>query len=195
MSATNRSKVRDDHKNDYYQTPAWCIRDFLDEFRKDFYVPEKILDPCAGGDEAHPMAYPTILEEFRGEAGVKDFVVSTIDIREDSLADKHQDFLEMSHQEEYDLIISNPPFVLAKEFVDAGLASLKRGGAVAYLLRLSFLGSMKRKLWWKETMPTYIYVHAKRPSFTEDGGTDAAQYGHFVWVKGYNPDTTNLKII
>jgi len=79
-----------------------------------------------------------------------------------------------------DLVVTNPPFSLAQEFLSVSFTHCR--GVVAYLLRLNYLGSQKRKDWWQGKTPTHLYVLSERPSFNWDGrGTDATEYAWFVW--------------
>jgi hypothetical protein len=50
------------------------------------------------------------------------------------------------------------------------------------LMRINYLGSIKRHEWWKDRCPTALYVLSKRPSFTGEG-TDATEYCWYVWDK------------
>jgi len=192
MSSTNRGYER--HATDYYNTPTKCIRDFLSEFLVDESIdrPDRMFwcDPCAGGDAVHPMAYPSVIEEEFGTD------VVTLDIREDSLAEVKADYLSFVMLDpKPDIIITNPPFYLAKEIIQKSLLDVSDGGYVIMLLRLNFFGSKDRKQFLQNTMPKYAYVHSRRMSFTDDGKTDSIEYMHAVWKKGHNPEFTQLKII
>src|SRR3990167_7776761 len=205
MSSTNRSAARDTHISDFYVTPPDCIRTFfgywLDDLMGEFHddqltvgtEPNKAnwLDPCAGGDEKHAMSYPAVIEaEFSPE------VVSTIDIRESSLAEIKEDYLKMEvHKDFYDVIITNPPFNLARQIIEKALEDVKDGGYVVMLLRLNFFGSNQRLDFWEKQFPTWAYVHHRRFSFTDDGKTDSIEYMHAVWQKVANPSFTMLKVI
>ena len=48
----------------------------------------KILDCCAGGDDAHEMSYPTVIKKLYGKE------IDTIDIREDSRAKNKFNYLD-----------------------------------------------------------------------------------------------------
>lgn len=192
MSSTNRSAARSEHIADYYVTPISSILNFIDEF----VVAEdvggldgKILDPCGGGDINHPMSYPEALQR----CGYTD--ISTIDIREDSLAAIKGNYLEMDCKNKYDVIITNPPFNISLDIIKKALDDVKDGGWVIMLLRLNYFGSDKRKSLFDAHMPKYCFVHSKRMSFTEKGGTDSIEYGHFCWQKGNHPEFTMLKVI
>ena len=149
----------------------------------------EILDPCAGGDENRPMSYPTALNNV----GAND--VDTIDIREDSRAEIISDYRDFKTKKDYDLIITNPPFKIARDVIEKGLKDVTKGGFVVMLLRLNYFGTQKRFDLWQDQLPKYCFVHHKRMSFTEDGKTDSIEYCHMVWQKGYYPDFTKLKVI
>lgn len=193
MSSTNRSKARDRHASDYYVTPVDKVVDFLNEFNKheeiffkqDIYV----LDPCAGGDSSHLMSYPEALNQIE-----IDFI-DTIDIREDSRADVIGDYLEIDCKNKYDVIITNPPFNIARNVIEKALTDVKDGGFVIMLLRLNYFGGKLRKDMWEKQMPKYVFVHNKRMSFTDDGKTDSIEYAHYCFQKGYYPEFTLLKVI
>jgi len=214
MSSTNRGYDR--HVSDYYVTPESCIKTFfshwLDDLQGEFWDdnlsvgtnPEKAawLDPCAGGktifNAVHNqdftltrMSYPEVIRrEFAPS------VLDTIDIRQDSLADRKEDYLKaIVDKNLYDVIITNPPFYSAKEIIKKALSDVKDEGYVVMLLRLNFFGSNERKAFWDTQMPVWAYVHHRRMSFTDDGKTDSIEYMHAVWQKNYSPDFTMLKVI
>jgi hypothetical protein len=191
MSSTNRSDSRNSHISDYYITPINVIKEFLNKFIEieGKYVFKTILDPCAGGDQTHPMSYPAALEAF----GIKDNI-DTVDIREDSLAQLKANYLQLDiPSEEYNVIISNPPFSCALEIIEKALHDVSKDGYVIMLLRLNFLGSKKRKPFWDANPPKYVFVHSKRISFFGNT-TDSIEYAHFVWQKN-NKNPTQLFII
>lgn len=69
-------------------------------------------------------------------------------------------------------------------------------GFVIMLLRLNYFGSQKREEFWEDNMPAKCYVHRKRMSFTDEGGTDSIEYMHAVWQKdAYIRNETKLSII
>ena len=140
---------------DFYPTPKWCYEN-LDI---DWNLFKSAHEPCRGDGriqswlEEHniPTTYSEITEGL--------------------------DFFNW--KETTDLIITNPPFSLAQEFIDH---SLPRSNTVIMLMRINFLGSIKRYSWWKDRTPTSLYVLSKRPSFT-GSGTDATEYCWYVWDK------------
>ena len=78
---------------------------------------------------------------------------------------------------EVDLILTNPPFSIAKEFIEH---SMMCSTTVIMLLRINFLGSQARHDFWNQFPPDGLIILSKRPSFTGKG-TDATDYAWFVW--------------
>lgn len=199
MSSTNRGYDR--HKCDYYRTPIKDINAFLSAWLSDLQTqghwlgerPDRAawLDPCAGGDSTHPMPYPSAIEkEFAPD------VLDTNDIRKDSPASTHEDITTFTLAlYDYDIIITNPPFDQAEAIISHIIKNAKLGCKVVMLLRLNFLGSLKRQALFKQHMPTDIYVHPRRMSFTDDGVTDSVEYAHFVWTVGENPTHAKLSFV
>jgi hypothetical protein len=195
MSSTNRSRARESHVSDYYVTPVKDIKTFIKAMIKDnlsgiFNQKYKILDPCAGGDEKHPMSYPDALRRmnFKGQ-------IDTMDIREDSRAEIIGNYLETDVKSKYNVIITNPPFNLALPIIEKALDDVAPGGYVIMLLLLNFFGSQKRKEFFQKNMPTYCFVHSKRLKFLDTGGTDSSEYMHAIWFKDSNPRYTQLRVI
>lgn len=92
----------------------------------------------------------------------------------------------------FDLIVGNPPYSIAVEFINQSLSLLRprafliNGGYLAFLLRLAFLGSQKRaNTLWASAGFRWLIPIAERPSFTADGGSERMEYGVFVWHRDY----------
>lgn len=197
MSSTNRHNAEKRHIADYYVTPVNDIITFLgaldEEITLDIWD-KIILDPCAGGDPSHDMSYPKALREYYAIPddwnGIK-----TIDIREDSLAETKCNYIETKLDYKPFFVISNPPFNQAMEFIKKALDDVEDGGYVAMLLRLNFLETKARKEFFDNYMPTWIFVHHKRMSFTDAGGTDSVAYCHMVWKKNDYPKFAKIRVI
>ena len=140
MSSARGKELR--HWFDYYVTPQSEIEKFLRSSCFDF-VTADILDPAAGGDESHEMSYPAVIKKVFGKG------IDTIDIRQDSKAAVKADYLLTDCRNKYDIIITNPPWCLAMEFIKKAIDDVKENGVVIMLLRLNFLGSKDRNEWLK----------------------------------------------
>ncbi len=190
MSATNRGTIR--NEADFYATPLDTVYAILDS------VPyldkaEFILEPSAGNGN--------IIKALR-ERNINGVSIEAMELREEerenleALADVVTigDFLKDDTKYlEYDLIIGNPPYSFAQEFIDKSLKLLAPGGRLIFLLRTNFLESKKRFTWWQDKIPSGLYVLSKRPSFTGKG-TDATSYSWFIWEKREDVKQT-LKVI
>jgi hypothetical protein len=194
MSSTNRGYDR--HKSDYYVTPKQDVKEFLKHFTQienisnDLLQDLKWLDPCCGGDIRNDATYLNLIKELYAPSNI-----IGIDIRQDSKADIKENYLTRNNNLlNADIIISNPPFYLAEEFIKKSLEIVNNKGYVIMLLRLNFFGSKKRKPIFEKTMPNSCYVHHKRISFM-NGATDSIEYAHFVWKKGVNNDHCKTYVI
>jgi hypothetical protein len=93
------------------------------------------------------------------------------------------DFLAYETSIRFDWIIGNPPYSSAAAHI---AKALTMADSVAFLLRLNFLASARRFVFWSKFPPAAVYVLAERPSFS-GGGTDATDYGWFIWRPGGGP--------
>lgn len=85
----------------------------------------------------------------------------------------------------FDLVIGNPPFSHAEAFVRKSLTLVRTGGWVAFLLRQNFSGSGARIPLWG-AMPYKARANfSNRPSFTNNGRTDASEYSMYFWQRGW----------
>ena len=172
MSATGRSDVR--NPDDFYETPAWCVHRFLEAAR----LPGGLWVEPSAGHGATIRAVNSVRTDVKW-AG--------FEIRQEAyphlepLVTNHgsvtMDFLKTTFIDTPAVILGNPPYSLAMEFVTHALYS---GAHVALLLRLNFVGSAKRSKFFRECMPD-VYVLPNRPSFT-GGGTDATEYAWCHWL-------------
>ena len=199
MSSTNRGGRRE--PSDYYVTPLPTIRAFLKAWMRDVGLGTltglSILDPCAGGDAAHPMSYPTVLQEY----GACPEDIFTVDIREDSRAMIHADYLGVEFPLAGfvpDIAVSNPPFSLAGEFIRKALRDVAPGGWVVFLLRLNVYGGWDRysRLWPEVGLPKLAYAHPYRIGFRpeEPRKTDSIEYMHACWRQGERCESTVLRL-
>lgn len=141
------------NSTDFYPTPMWCLENLDIDWSK----------------------FSSAHEPGKGDGRIYEWMQTK------NLKSSYTEITEgldfFDWEEKVDLIITNPPFSLAQEFIDHSLA---HASCVIMLLRLNYLGSIKRHDWWIKIPPTALYVLSKRPSFTGTG-TDATDYAWFVW--------------
>jgi len=178
VSATNRGSER--NPKDFYATPKNVICNFLDNHT---LRNGPILDPSAG----HGV-FGKVLNEY----GYYD--VDAVEVREEeksSLTDIYEnvyinDFLSWTPERDYKTIITNPPFSLAMLFIKKCFELQKKDTEVIMLLGLAFLESKKRHDFWQGCPVNNLYVLSNRPSFTNNGKTDACAYAFYVWNNSGN---------
>jgi len=175
MSSTNRGVERE--LDDVYRTPEWLTKEILPTVvcplsERHAY---DILDPGCGNGRIGTLA----LEYAR--TITKRATLDLTDITDQGCGARIGNFLEMDFARKYDLIIGNPPYVLAQEFVDTARPLLRgKYSKLVLMLRINFLGSQKRAAWHRKWMPS-IYVTPKRPRFNEGKRTDSCEYAWIVW--------------
>lgn len=163
MSAMNRGAKRS--RYDSYQTPWYVVEAIMSEFQWD--------------------RISTFLEPCKGEGRILTSVPKGVR-RHWAELQEGRDYLTYKPKvQEFDLIVTNPPFSLALEFL---MKSLSEAKTVAYLLRNNWLGSVERAEFFQNNNPDYLWTIGKRPSFTmDDDGkwkTDACEYSWMIWDRG-----------
>lgn len=103
------------------------------------------------------------------------------------------DFLrQTSLYDEVNHIVTNPPFELAREFVDRAL-DLRPSGKVAMFLRLAWLeGKTRHRGLWSIAPPVRVWVFANRVPLRRNGGPWQAgliAFAWFIWESGANGET------
>jgi predicted RNA methylase len=182
VSATGRNlEERPRRDGDYYRTPQWCVDAVLSH--SDFSeLPVWALDPGCGDGAIGAAALAHGIKCI----GVEKDAGRSIEAYHNPayLSVFGEDYLRLEgFTSQVPLVIGNPPYRLAQEFVRKGLDDAEAGGHVLFLLRLNFLAGQKR---WKEGLwesLDRVYVLPKRPSFCW-GKTDASDYCWMRWTKG-----------
>ena len=168
MSATNRGAKRD--PKDRYNTPEYAVKLICGEI--DWSNVMTFYEPCRGKDHIWNVV------KIRRGYSLKMFW---------SEIDRGRDYLK-GKKWQVDLTLTNPPFSLAREFIDQARS---HSSVTVMLLRLNYLGSQKRREWWQNQEPDYIFALSERPCFEKKKSkrtgkllisTDATEYGWFVWV-------------
>lgn len=175
LAASSHSK--DDRANDdYYCTPPHAVEELLKRETFSTYV----LEPSVGGGHiaevlernGHKIQAFDIVDRGYNKTEVRDFL------------NVSKDDVKFSPD-----IITNPPYAMAKEFVEHALDISMESTKVAMFLKIQFLESKKRYELFKKYPPRKIYVFVNRVNCGKNGvfGKEASAvcYAWFVWVKGY----------
>lgn len=162
---------------DYYATDPKAVQMLLE--REKFIFP--IWEPACGGGH---------IADVLIDNGYK---VKCTDIVDRGYKNQTEtvDFLQINPTPRNDHdIITNPPYALAKEFVEHALDISQESVKVAMLLKLTFLEGAKRKELFKKYPPKRIYVFSSRIGCWRNGikpdkAQNAVCYAWFIWEKGY----------
>lgn len=151
---------------DLYQTPPRATEALL---RTETFT-GTVWEPCAGYGamsrvlEAHGLHVLSsdIMDDAYGQGGL-DFLTATCSV---------------------DNVVTNPPYRDAQQIIEHALGLVR--GKAAFLLKLTFLESRKRRPFFEEHPPARVWVFSDRITMWPhgdpepvNGGTIA--YGWFVW--------------
>lgn len=160
MSSTGRAKDR--QPDDFYETPAWATDAILPYLN----LTGTILEPAAGHGAiaerllvAGVMSSRITLGELDAERANTCAIATGLDTHVG-------DFLSEPFWApgSFDLVITNPPYMLAEQFIRRARTMVNATGEVVMLLRLNFLSGLKRVKFWQEN-PAHVFVLPKRPSY------------------------------
>lgn len=207
MSSTNRGAERS--PADFYATPEWCTRALLRWLgtapdltgqRRAVRAPSIVVDPCAGTGAilrvvqaaGHRVGAVELREECRADLNA---LVPGGGLYGDALAKSGMlaELRNVLRPVPGAAVVTNPPYSLAQEFIETWAPCVEWS---AWLLRLNFIGSQKRAVWFRgEGRPSHVLVLPRRPSFTGKG-TDSCEYAWFVWPgRGARALTTVLEVL
>ena len=169
-------------ENDYYATDPKAVKMLLDKYQ---FKGKAFLEPCvASGNIAN-----TILEYYNNNC-----FVDGIDIVDRGYPNTIvADYLTYETEDKYDCIISNPPFSLAKEFIEKSIKLLNNDGQIAMFLKIQFIEGKKREEFFKKYPPKYIYVFRNRMATWNNGNkldpngkrwATTMCHAWFIWEKG-----------
>lgn len=181
LGASSHSK-HEREKFDYYATDPKAVEMLLE--LEDF-TDSDILEPACG--EGH-------LSEAMINKGLN---VTSMDLIDRGYPDTMViDFLSIDIQNWHGHIITNPPYNLAKQFVEKAISIIPEGRKVAMFLKVQFLEGKSRKELFRRYPPRTVYISSSRilcakngdfEGFIKSGGS-AVAYAWFVWEKGFKGD-------
>lgn len=179
LAGGNSTSIREE--NDFYATNPKTVRLFLDEFIKENDFKGSILEPACGNGNISE-----VLKEYYNDSEIisSDLIYRGYGVGE-------VDFLT-SNFKKVDMVITNPPFKYAKEFIEKGLKVSNR--YVIMLCKIQLLEGVKRKEMFLNSPFKYLYIHTTRQATWKNGEkTDSNGkkwattmcLAWFVWDKEY----------
>lgn len=178
-------------ENDFYATDPSSVRMLLDTYDliEDNAV---VLEPCVG--KGHIV---DVLKEYFPSS---EFICCDLVDRGCIYPTKITDFLSIDSSEfksknsPVDIVITNPPYALAQEFIEHSLDIVKEQGKVVMFLKIQFLEGVKRREFFRKNPPKYIYVFVSRQSPWMNGSpvnelgkkwNSTMCFAWFFWEKGF----------
>ena len=174
--------------SDFYPTPYDVTESLMPVIKALLMPGAKIWEPCCGD-----MDMSRVLE-WHG------FEVTSTDIRETGQGIGGFDFLNDDAEEkwgwipEVDMIVMNPPFSLAAEFIERALEYTPN---VACLMKIDYWNAVSRLPLWRKRIPQFFLPLTWRPAFLakERGNSPLMNCAWCVWVGEENRDLGNLCLI
>lgn len=172
IGASNHgNEQREQH--DYYATDPKSVEALL---RVERFAP-KVWEPaCGEGNISHTL------------------MAHGYEVRESDIIDRMdnevKDFLFFNEEKWNGDIVTNPPYSMAKEFVEQSLSCIPMGNKVAMFLKLTFLEGKARRELFRIAPPIRIYVFTDRQvcpknnDFAQYGMASAVCFAWFIWEKG-----------
>jgi len=174
-----KSKTWQREKHDFYATPEETTRAILDVL----VLEGSILEPACGIGHISK-----VLKEYYPE----NEIIST-DLIDRGFGEGGIDFLSHDYGRRFDNIITNPPFKLAKEFVEKALTIAN--DKVIMLMKIQFLESKGRREFLENSPLKYVYCFSERQATMRNGWEVNPKTGKpwatalflawFVWEIGY----------
>lgn len=169
--------------NDFYATPSEAVYALIDNVD----IRGKIWEPACGTG-----SISKILEDTGFDVLSTDIVYRGYG-EHDSV-----DFLKCQPDASVRRnIVTNPPYNLALDFVEHAIDLVDNDFLVCMLLKLTFLEGQKRRNFFAQYPPQYVYVFSKRIGCARNGDfeemkrqSSAVAYAWFIWKKGFHGEPT-----
>ena len=177
--------------SDFYATDPKAVHKLLLKYSING---SEILEPCVGNGNI-----ANAIKDFYNNKGLN---ITGVDIVDRGYPNTIvHDYLTWKTDKKFDCIITNPPYSLAKEFVEKSMALLNDGydgdgytnGQLIMFLKIQFLEGAKRKELFEKYPPKYIYVFRNRMATWNNGEpldpngkrwATTMCHAWFIWEKG-----------
>ena len=175
-------------ENDYYATNPKAVEMLFERYE---VRGNTFLEPCVGGGHIAKA-----VDKLIGDKLEETTYLDIVDRGYPNTIVK--DFLQYKTNKRYDIIISNPPYSLAQEFIEKSLSLLSSKGHCIMFLKLQFLEGAKRKEFFEKYPPKYIYVFRNRMATWNNGSevdpntskrwATTMCHAWFIWEKDSNTE-------
>lgn len=182
-SLAGMSPTRSRAENDFYATPFYATEAILDREK----LHGSILEPAAG--EGH---ISKVLHERYPDSQIVSTDLVQRDDRFSCGITGGVDFLANPYPKKFNNVITNPPFSLAREFVEKALEVTT--DKVIMFAKIQFLEGQQRRDFFDTHPPKAVYVFSKRVNPLRNGlevdekgkpWSSTMCFAWFVWQHGY----------
>lgn len=177
------STTRDRVENDFYATPEVAVRAILDKEK----LLGSILEPAAG--QGH---ISKVLKEYYPYSEIVSTDLVERDCKFGIDVESNIDFLTYNFNRKFDNVITNPPFKIAKEFIERALEL--SNDKVVMFAKIQLLEGQDRRKMWEDTPLKKVYVFSKRVNPMRNGSevdekgkpwSSTMCFAWFVWERNY----------
>ena len=149
-----------------------------------------VLEPCAGTGNIVKMIRRSGYDHHLTAVEIDPLLINDLaKTQPDNIY--VEDYFNMRYDiGKFDLIIVNPPYKRACEFIESCYARLNRKGQLAAFLRLSFMAGVKNHGLINNLPPTQIWV-TQRESITGGCG-DIGGHAWYIWDKPLTKKPTTI---
>ncbi len=171
-------------EHDFYATNPKAVYMLFDSFNEITLSSVNILEPSVGqghiSKALHTLGANNIDCVDIVDRGVSDVIVTN--------------YLDWVTQNKYDLIITNPPFSLAQEFVEKSFELINNQGFIVMFLQVQFLEGVKRAEFFDKYHLKYVYVFRQRMATWNNGNeldpngkrwATTMCHAWFIWQEGF----------
>jgi hypothetical protein len=149
-------------ERDLYETPAWVTAALIPHLNDRLTAKRTVYEPAAGSGK------------MVAALAAAEFMVSADDISEG------RDFLQCTSSD-HDAIITNPPYELAKEFIERALDLMWPDRVVAMLLRTDYDHAKTRQHLFRAPFARKVVLTKRIKWFEDTKGQPSFNHAWFIW--------------
>ena len=203
ISVKSPNSTNEREQDDFYATDPEALQKLLDHCSAWLYNTLDMIKPSVGKIQDKIHLVMPIWECACGNGNLAEvlvnngFIVWATDLKDRGYGqNRNIDFLN-TIKTNNPVILTNPPYSLATEFIENALEILPEGGLYIALMNITYLAGQKRyqRVYSKGNLRE-IYVFSKRIECWKNGEKpkdkcgSIANYAWYVFQKGYNGQPT-----